>query len=42
LLLRALLESGRDDLIPIAINDLGSIETNAHLFRYNSVPCRES
>ena len=27
LLLRALLESGRDDLVPIAINDLGSIET---------------
>jgi glyceraldehyde 3-phosphate dehydrogenase len=37
LLLRALLESGRDDLVPIAINDLGSIETNAHLFRYDSV-----
>jgi glyceraldehyde 3-phosphate dehydrogenase (phosphorylating) len=37
LLLRALLESGREDLIPIAINDLGSIETNAHLFRYDSV-----
>jgi len=27
LLLQALLESGRDDLVPIAINDLGSIET---------------
>jgi glyceraldehyde 3-phosphate dehydrogenase len=37
LLLRALLESGREDLVPIAINDLGSIETNAHLFRYDSV-----
>jgi glyceraldehyde 3-phosphate dehydrogenase len=42
LLLRALLESGRDDLIPIAINDLGSIETNAHLFRYDSVHGRLS
>lgn len=31
------LESGRDDLVPLAINDLGSIETNAHLFRYDSV-----
>jgi glyceraldehyde 3-phosphate dehydrogenase len=37
LLLRALLESGRDDLVPVAINDLGSIEANAHLFRYDSV-----
>jgi len=37
LVLRALLENGRDDLVPVAINDLGSIETNAHLFRYDSV-----
>ena len=33
----ALVETGRDDLVPVAINDLGSIEANAHLFRYDSV-----
>ena len=37
LVLRALVENGRDDLVPVAINDLGSIEANAHLFRYDSV-----
>ncbi len=37
LVLRALVENGRDDIIPVAINDLGSIEANAHLFRYDSV-----
>jgi glyceraldehyde 3-phosphate dehydrogenase len=37
LVLRAMIESGRDDLVPIAINDLGSAETNAHLFKYDSV-----
>ena len=37
LVLRALVENGRDDLFPVAINDLGSIEANAHLFRYDSV-----
>ena len=37
LLLRALIENGRDDLVPTAINDLGSIETDAHLLRYDSV-----
>ncbi len=37
LVLRAMVESGRDDLVPIAINDLGSTEANAHLFRYDSV-----
>jgi len=37
LVLRALVERGRDDLIPIAINDLGSVEANAHLFRCDSV-----
>lgn len=35
--LRALMESGRDDLEVIAINDLGPVETNAHLFRFDSV-----
>src|ERR1700742_2882706 len=37
LVLRAMIESGRDDIVPIAINDLGSTEANAHLFRYDSV-----
>jgi glyceraldehyde 3-phosphate dehydrogenase len=37
LALRALVEAGRDDLVPLAINDLGSVEANAHLFRYDSV-----
>jgi glyceraldehyde 3-phosphate dehydrogenase len=35
--LRALMESGRDDLEVVAINDLGPVETNAHLFRFDSV-----
>ena len=37
LVLRAMIESGRDDLVPVAINDLGSSEANAHLFHYDSV-----
>jgi glyceraldehyde 3-phosphate dehydrogenase len=37
LVLRALVESGRDDLDVVAINDLGSTEANAHLFRFDSV-----
>jgi glyceraldehyde 3-phosphate dehydrogenase len=37
LVLRAMIESGRDDLVPAAINDLGSPEANAHLFKYDSV-----
>jgi len=37
LVLRAALESGRDDLEFVAINDLGSAEDNAHLFKYDSV-----
>ncbi len=37
LVLRAIVESGRDDIDPVAINDLGSVEANAHLFRYDSV-----
>jgi glyceraldehyde 3-phosphate dehydrogenase len=37
LVLRALIESGRRDVECIAINDLGSVEANAHLFRYDSV-----
>jgi len=37
LVLRAIAETGRDDLVPVAINDLGSVEANAHLLRYDSV-----
>ena len=37
LVLRAMIESGRDDIVPVAINDLGSPESNAHLFHYDSV-----
>ena len=37
LVLRAMIESGRDDIECVAINDLGSVEANAHLFRYDSV-----
>ena len=37
LFLRAMIETGRTDLECVAINDLGSVEANAHLFRYDSV-----
>jgi glyceraldehyde 3-phosphate dehydrogenase len=37
LVLRAIVESGRQDIVPIAINDLGSVQANAHLFAYDSV-----
>jgi len=37
LVLRAIAESGRDDIVPVAINDLGSVEANAHLLRYDTV-----
>ena len=35
--LRALIEDGRTDVEVVAINDLGPVETNAHLLRYDSV-----
>lgn len=35
--LRAILESGRTDIEVVAINDLGPVETNAHLLRFDSV-----
>ncbi len=37
LVLRAMIESGRTDIEPVLINDLGSVEDNAHMFRYDSV-----
>jgi glyceraldehyde 3-phosphate dehydrogenase len=35
--LRAIVESGRTDIEVVALNDLGPVETNAHLVRYDSV-----
>ncbi|AUJ63838.1 type I glyceraldehyde-3-phosphate dehydrogenase [Aestuarium zhoushanense] len=35
--LRAIVESGRTDIEVVAINDLGPVETNAHLIRFDSV-----
>ncbi len=35
--LRAIVESGRKDIQVVLINDLGPVETNAHLLRYDSV-----
>jgi glyceraldehyde 3-phosphate dehydrogenase len=36
-ILRAIVESGRKDVEVVSINDLGPVETNAHLLRYDSV-----
>ena len=37
LVLRSIVEHGRTDIQVVAINDLGPVETNAHLLRYDSV-----
>lgn len=37
LVLRAAAESGRDDITFVGINDLGPVDTNAHLFKYDTV-----
>jgi len=37
LVLRGIVESGRKDIQVVAINDLGPVETNAHLLRHDSV-----
>jgi glyceraldehyde 3-phosphate dehydrogenase len=37
LVLRAIIESGRKDIEVLGVNDLGPVETNAHLFRYDTV-----
>ncbi|MCX2560630.1 type I glyceraldehyde-3-phosphate dehydrogenase [Acetobacter farinalis] len=37
LVLRGIIESGRTDVVPVAINDLGSVAANAHLLSYDSV-----
>ena len=36
-ILRAIVESGRNDIRVVAINDLAPVETNAHLLRFDSV-----
>ena len=36
-ILRAIIESGRDDINVVGINDLGPVETNAHLLRYDTI-----
>jgi glyceraldehyde 3-phosphate dehydrogenase len=37
LVLRAIIESGRKDIEVVGLNDLGPVETNAHLFRHDTV-----
>ncbi|MSP20535.1 MAG: type I glyceraldehyde-3-phosphate dehydrogenase [Alphaproteobacteria bacterium] len=37
LALRTILETNRNDLQVVALNDLGSVDANAHLFRYDTV-----
>ncbi|MFN4226316.1 MAG: type I glyceraldehyde-3-phosphate dehydrogenase [Hyphomonas sp.] len=37
LVLRSIIEHGRKDIEVVAINDLGPVETNAHLLRFDSV-----
>ncbi len=37
LVLRAIIESKRNDIVVVAINDLGSVAANAHLLSYDSV-----
>ena len=36
-IVRAIFKSGRKDIDVVAVNDLGPVETNAHLLRYDSV-----
>ena len=36
-ILRSIIESGRKDILVVGINDLGPVETNAHLLRHDSV-----
>jgi glyceraldehyde 3-phosphate dehydrogenase len=36
-IVRAIYESGRKDIDVVAVNDLGPVETNAHLLRYDSI-----
>ncbi len=36
-ILRAIVENRREDIAVVAINDLGPVETNAHLLRFDSI-----
>ena len=36
-ILRAIVESGRTDIEVVSVNDVGPVETNAHLLRFDSV-----
>src|SRR3954452_24097151 len=36
-IVRAIYETGRKDIEVVAVNDLGPVETNAHLLRYDSI-----
>ena len=36
-ILRSIVEEGHKDVEVVAVNDLGPVETNAHLLRYDSV-----
>jgi glyceraldehyde 3-phosphate dehydrogenase len=36
-ILRAIIENGRKDIVVVGINDLGPVETNGHLLRFDSV-----
>ena len=36
-IVRAIVEIGRKDIDVVAVNDLGPVETNAHLLRYDTV-----
>src|SRR6478736_394026 len=36
-IVRAIYESGRKDIDVVAVNDLGPVETNAHLLRFDSI-----
>ena len=35
-ILRSVIESGRKDIEVVAINDLGSVDSNAHLLQFDS------
>lgn len=37
LVLRSIVENGRDDIEVVAINDLGPVATNAHLLQYDTI-----
>jgi glyceraldehyde 3-phosphate dehydrogenase len=37
LILRAIVESGRKDIVVVGVNDLAPVGTNAHLLRYDSI-----